>query len=195
MERGVAVFDLQTEAKEVREIGSRIDYLQKSILSEEQSLESAKTKLDRTKDAQEILQELAQAVQQKVHERIASVVTTCLETVFDDPYSFKIVFEQKRGRTEASLRFVRGGLDLDPMTASGGGVLDVAAFALRISCLMLHRPRLSRILIADEPFRFVSAQYQDNIRVMLERLSKEMGMQIVMVTHQPAYETGKVIEL
>jgi len=138
---------------------------------------------------------LAQAVQQKAHEKISSVVSSCLTAVFNDPYEFKIQFERKRGKTEARLVFVRRGLEVDPLTASGGGVVDVAAFALRVACLVLHRPRLSRLVVLDEPFKFVSANYQDNVRAMLEELASDLGLQIIMVTHIETLETGKVISL
>ncbi len=84
---------------------------------------------------------------------------------------------------------------MDPLTASGGGVVDVAAFALRAACLMLHRPRLTKLLVLDEPFRFVSAEYQDNIRSMLEQLAQDLGLQIILVTHNQTIATGKVIRM
>lgn len=146
-------------------------------------------------EAQKVVQLVAQTVQQKAHDRIAGVVSRCLEAVFDEPYEFKINFEQKRGRTEASLVFVREGLSVDPLTASGGGVVDVAAFALRLSCLLLARPPLRRTVVLDEPFRFVSEGYRPRVRQMLEQLSKELEVQFVVVTHDEAYKTGKVIEL
>lgn len=146
-------------------------------------------------EAQEILQLIAQAVQQQAHEKIAKVVSSCLQAVFDDPYEFKIEFERKRGRTEAKLLFLRRGLICDPTSASGGGVIDVAAFALRAVCIMLHRPRLSKILFLDEPFRFVSAEYQDNVRTMLEELSEDLGVQIVQITHNEKIATGKIVRV
>jgi ABC-type sulfate/molybdate transport systems ATPase subunit len=90
---------------------------------------------------------------------------------------------------------VRDELNVDPLTASGGGVIDVAAFALRVACLMLHRPKLSKVVVLDEPFRFVSAQYQDNVRTMLEELTRDLKMQIVMVSHNENLATGEIIEL
>jgi DNA repair exonuclease SbcCD ATPase subunit len=146
-------------------------------------------------EAQKVAQLVAQTVQQKAHDRIAGVVSKCLEAVFDEPYEFKINFEQKRGRTEASLVFVREGLSVDPLSASGGGVVDVAAFALRLSCLLLARPAVRRLVVLDEPFRFVSAEYRPRVRGMLEGLARDLGVQFVMVTHDEAYKTGKVIEL
>lgn len=186
----------EREQREVAEIDSRIKQTAVTVANEERFLKDAEGHLTRAQDAQEILQRVAQAVQQQAHNRISEVVSSCLRAVFpDDPYEFKIVFERKRGKTEANLRFTRRGLDVDPLTASGGGVVDVASFALRVACLVLHRPRLSRLVVLDEPFKFVSADYRENVRGMLEELSQDLKLQIVMVSHIEELEAGKVIQL
>jgi DNA repair exonuclease SbcCD ATPase subunit len=187
--------DLALEQREIDHIEFRLRHLKETIRKEADLLEEAEATLTRTQHAQEMLQHLAQAVQQQAHQKIAEVVSSCLSSVFDDPYEFHIRFERNRGRTEAHLRFVRNGLEVDPMTASGGGMVDVAAFALRVACLVLHRPKLNRLVFLDEPFRFVSAQYQENVRLMLEKLSEDLGLQIVMVTHNENLATGVLIEL
>jgi DNA repair exonuclease SbcCD ATPase subunit len=187
--------DWQREDGVVRDLDIKLAHLAASLEDEEKELENATTHHERAIKAQEILQQLAQAVQQRAHQKIAEVVTSCLEAVFDDPYSFHIEFERKRGKTEARLKFKRGGMTVDPLNSTGGGVVDVASFALRVACLILHRPRLSKVMVLDEPFKFVSAQYRDRVRTMLERLSQDLDMQIIMVSHIDELETGKVIEL
>jgi DNA repair exonuclease SbcCD ATPase subunit len=169
--------------------------LQTQLREEEAKLTAIQQRWEAATQALQILQSLSQSIQEQVHQRIVEVVSACLEAVFEEPYTFKIRFEKKRGRTEARLLFVRGDLEVDPLTASGGGVVDVAAFALRVAALSLHRPPLSRILVLDEPFRFVSEQYQPRIRAMLEEVSQKTGMQVVMVTHNPIYATGVVLNL
>lgn len=148
-----------------------------------------------TEDAQCLLQQIAQGIQENAHKQIAGVVSKCLSIVFDEPYEFCISFERKRGRTEAALSFKRNNQHVDPMTASGGGVVDVAAFALRLACLSLSRPKLRRVLVMDEPFKFVSEQYRDRVRSMIETLAEEMEVQFIMVTHIPELVCGKVIRL
>lgn len=155
----------------------------------------AKTEVNDSEEAQILAQIVAQKVQEEAHNQIASVVTKCFEAVFDDPYTFEIIFEKKRGRTEASLIFKKDGLEFDPLTSTGGGVVDVAAFALRLSCLMLSKPALRKILIMDEPFKFVSHEFRNRIRILLETLSKDMGVQFIMVTHIDELKTGNVIEI
>ena len=162
-------------------------------------LKAAEGKLENAQEAIEIVQTITETIQQEVHSQIAHVVCQCLEIVaatgFEEPYTFKILFEQKRNRTEARLVFERNGMEIDPMSAAGGGAVDVAAFALRLSCLVLHKPKLNPVLILDEPFKFVSQEYRANVREMLQRLSEEMGIQMIMVTHIPELVTGKEIRL
>ena len=155
----------------------------------------AEDQLADTQDAHAIIQLVAQAVQQEAHSQIAGVVSRCMEAVFDSPYEFKIDFDRKRGRTEAALTFVRGDLEIDPMTGSGGGPIDVASFALRLACLVLARPPIRRLLVIDEGFRFLSKSYRSRARALLEGLSEEMGVQIIQVTHIDELRCGKVVEL
>jgi len=146
-------------------------------------------------EARRCIQAVAQSIQETVHRRVAGVVSRCLSVVFDEPYEFRVKFVQKRGKTEAELVFCRNGREIDPMTASGGGVVDVAAFALRLACLMLSRPSPRRMIVLDEPFKFVSEEYRDRVKEMLLELADQMKIQFVMVTHIRELECGKVMRI
>lgn len=157
----------------------------------------AAERLEHINEAQTIVQNVAQTIQQQAHDRIAAVVSRCLSSVFgEEAYEFKIHFERKRGRTEARLVFVREGHELSPRSGSGGGCVDVAAFALRLACLLLTRPSPRRLLVLDEPFKFVhSPLYRERVRIMLETLAEEMDFQFLIATGVPEYECGTVINL
>ena len=157
--------------------------------------EQAKRRAEEAEDARKFLQAVAATVQRRAHGQIASVVTRCLEAVFDDPYEFRIEFAEKRGKTEAKMLFVRNGNPIDPMSASGGGVVDVAAFAARMACLLLSRPARRKLLLLDEPFRFVSRDLRPRVRELIETLAEEMQVQFVLVTHDPQLAIGKVVEV
>jgi DNA repair exonuclease SbcCD ATPase subunit len=165
------------------------------VKEEKQALSAAQENLEAAEQASSILQQVAQNIQQQAHQQIASVVTRCLQAVFaEEAYRFHIEFERKRGRTEARLAFFDGENELHPRSATGGGVLDVASFALRLASLMLARPRMSRILILDEPFRNLhSPIFRERVRVMLESLAEELGFQFIMATGIDDLHTGKVI--
>lgn len=145
-------------------------------------------------EAVRLAQSAAAQAQKAAHGRLASLVSECLRSVFgEDAYEFKIVFEEKRGKTEARLAFARGGAEVDPLTASGGGVVDVAAFALRLSALLLHEPPLRRLLVLDEPWKHLSARYRPALRELVEVLARRLGVQFLIVTHSADFEIGKVI--
>lgn len=147
--------------------------------------------------AQEIVQTVAQGVQEQAHEAITSVVSHCLAAVFgEDAYKFRIHFDRKRGRTEARMVFVKGENELTPESGSGGGAMDVASFALRLSALLLSRPSPRRLLVMDEPFKWLhSPIYRERAREMLERLAEQMDFQFIITTGEEEYHVGKIIDL
>lgn len=166
--------------------------------SERDKLKRLKAELGFIEEAQTVAQQVAQQIQQLAHKRLSAVVSRCLETVFngDDKYGFKIRFDRKRGKTEAVLILTKNGHEVeDPLNADSGGVVDVAAFALRTACIILAKPNLRRFLAMDEPFKFVSEEFRYNVRMLLEGLSKDFDFQYLMVTHEKAYHIGKVIRL
>jgi len=169
----------------------------KSLRREKEELQSTRELFENTETAQSILQNVAQQLQKNAHDQISKVVTQCLQTVFyDRDYGLKIEFVKKRGKTEASLLLLNQGHEIqDPLNEDSGGVIDVASFALRVSCLMLSKPKLRRLLVMDEPFKNVSEEYRDNVRVMLEELSKDFKIQFILVTHEQGFKCGKVVQL
>lgn len=176
----------------------RYDYARRAVRAEKTALQNAKQEYDHVRQAQGIVQEIAQQIQQAAHNRIASVVCQCLRAVFETPYTFEILFERKRGRTEAVLQFRRGELEIDPMSAAGGGVVDIAAFALRVACLVLSRPPLRRVLVLDEPFSHCKPPeiLAPRICEMIKMLADQFGIQFIIVPSiEDHYRIGKVVEI
>lgn len=186
----------------IKEVRGKIDELKRTratisdgIATEKDLLKSSVQRRDDLIAALDIARSVAEALQRDVHERIAGLVTRCLSAVFgEDAYEFRILTEQKRGRTEARAVFVRDEEEFDALSSIGGGVVDVAAFALRIAVL-LARHDSRRVFVADEPFRFVSAHYRPQVRYLLEKLSEELDVQFIIVTHIEEFEMGEIINI
>lgn len=192
----------RTEVERVKDARSRVDKklaefeaARKAFRKEHEAHKEALKTLLTVEKVRELTQGVATAVQETAHKQITSVVNRSLQAIFDDPYEFKINFERKRGRTEAALVFERDGFELDPLTAAGGGVVDVASFTLRLSCLLLCRPELRRALVFDEPFKNLSEDYLPRLCNLIESLSMELGVQLVMVTHMNTLKIGKIIKV
>jgi len=156
----------------------------------EKSLTTLRTTLTHDKDslqdhehAREIVRKVGMATQQQLSFHISDITSLALEAVFPDPYELKVDFVERRNKTECDLKFVRNGNEIDPLTASGVGAVDVAAFALRIASWSMAHPKSRNVIILDEPFRFLSENYQDRASAMVKELSEKLGLQFVVVTH------------
>ena len=134
--------------------------------------------------AQALVQEVAQETQEELRYKLADLVTLALQSVFPEPYRFVVRFTQKRGRTEAEMLVEREGMEIDPSEASGGGVVDVIAFALRLCLWRLKAKRTRATMILDEPLRFVSRDLQEGAGRMISKISKELGLQLIIVSHE-----------
>lgn len=132
-------------------------------------------------EAQTIIRTVALQTQQELQFRISSITTAALEAVFPDPYEFQLQFVERGGKTEADAVFLRDGEPIDPMSGSGGGAVDIAAFSLRASAWKLAPGRAT--LVLDEPFRFLSRDLHHKAAEMLKEISEKLGLQIIMVTH------------
>lgn len=134
-------------------------------------------------EAQLIIQDVAQQTQAQLEYHVSELVTLAMSAVFEDPYELKVEFVQRRNRTECDLWFKRDDNFVNPMLASGGGAVDVAAFALRVALWSLARPKTNNILILDEPMRFLSKTYQPQASTVIKEISERLGLQIIYVTH------------
>lgn len=191
----------------MRSAGSELDSLKDKISRKTALLEHCRNEMDHVRadqrkaeenqriytEATGWLRDLYEQVQERYHGQIMQIVSYCLKEVFGpDAYEFKIAFVQKRGQVEASLIFERDGEQFDPLNASGGGVLAVACFALRLSVLYLTKQSVRPIIVMDEPFGQLSVEYRERMAALLEELSDQFGFQFLIVTHAGEFEMGKV---
>ena len=167
--------------------GSKLQ-LEKNLVETKHNKKLFEKKLKLVEEAQVFLQTVAQNTQEKLKFDIEAIVNLALESVFPDEYLFQMNFEVSRGKTEAELVFQdkRTGQTIDPMEASGGGVVDLTCFALRIAAFALESGT-DNLIILDEPFKFISRDLQERAGEILKTLSKKMNLQILMVTHIPEF--------
>jgi ABC-type glutathione transport system ATPase component len=158
-----------------------VDSLRKKVSSLEEERAITANKEIFAEEALTFIQRIAQETQGQIKVHMEDIVTTALSSVFDDPYTFEMDFVLRRNKTECDLLFSRNGKTVSPMDASGGGAVDVASFALRLALWSLDS--VDNVIVFDEPFRFVSKEFQPAIASLLKKLSEQLGLQIIMVTH------------
>jgi DNA repair exonuclease SbcCD ATPase subunit len=140
------------------------------------------TRYDNALKARIVLQDVAKKTQENLELRISKLVTMALAAVFPDPPAFVTSVETRRNQTEIDLLFEVDSARDKPEDSDAGGAMDIASFALRIACWSLNKTRNTFIL--DEPFRNLSADLQHKAGEMIKELSTELGIQIIMVSHQ-----------
>jgi predicted ATPase len=145
------------------------------------------------KEADCILKEVAVSIQKAVHEAVSKLVTKCLQTVFEEPWEFHFDFRESYNKIGTFYYLKKDDLIIDDLlNTTGGGVVDIVSFGLRVAAVMLKQPKTRKLLVLDEPFRFLSEAYRPNIANLLKELSMELDMQIIMVTHFSEFMLGKV---
>ena len=167
-----------------RRVG-QLEQLENQIAKTRADLASRERRQRRIEEATDVIRTVAQATQKELEYHVSELVSLALEAIFPDPYRLNIDFELRRNRSEADVTFSKEGEEkIDPMSSSGGGPIDVAAFGLRISLWSLQRPRSRPTIILDEPFRHVSRNLQPQASAMLKEISEKLGLQFVIVTHE-----------
>jgi hypothetical protein len=192
-----AVIDLREASESVKRLAFERDSAEAAESRERVGAERAAEEVAATEEARIISQSIAEELQRSAHDKIARVVTRCLAAVFDNPYEFRIKFERKRGKTEAVLEFQRNGETYsDPLNEVGGGVLDVAALALRLACVMVSKPPARRTFVLDEPWTHVRGK-DNRARTcrLLEMLAEEFNVQWILNTDVPSYRMGCIVEM
>lgn len=172
----------------------QIDHWQRVVQSETEALEQARKRVEWTDEARSHIQGAAQAVQTEAHRQVAGIVSKCMSAVFGGGYELQIEFDRKRGRTEAEFSYKRGEHRLNPRTDSGG-VMQVASLALRLASIILTAPPARRLLVLDEPFSGLSQTNLKKMGRLMEVLSEELGVQWIVVTHDPELRIGEVLDL
>lgn len=198
---GVMLARAMLESGKKEALAARGRYLEANGLKE--TLESAYALLVAVSDSQ----------RQVIRARLEQLVTLALQGVFRNDMRFMLDTQISRGAVsctpkvgylnERSKKTIPADylneqdFDWYPLDEVGGGVVDVVAFAFRVSILSMYRPKRRQLLIMDEPFKHVSDNYLPNVAEVVRQLAHSCGIQFVIVSHEQelAGAADKVIEI
>jgi len=162
-----------------------------------ENLKAAKTKiktqkkyLKQTEKALEIVKIVGLETQKSLQYHIGDITSLALESVFEDPYKLEIDFVERRNKSECDLMFEKNGDKINPLSASGGGAVDIAAFALRIASWSMKTPKLRPVIILDEPMKNLDKDRIVKGSEMLQEVSNKLGLQFIIVTHEESLTTN-----
>ena len=128
-----------------------------------------------------IIAEAGKFTQSYLKDYIENMITTALQAVFEENYQFIIDFDIKRNKPEAKISLKIHGEEVDPKDSVGGGILDIASFALRVVLWSIENPKSNNVLILDESFKFLHGKIENAMK-MLKDLSKKLDLQFIIVS-------------
>jgi len=170
----------------------RLEEQQNLLLDKSSQLEldlvSCKKAESEFENARDIVSNVLATTQDQVKDYIEEIITIALQSVFGDAYSFKISFEQRRGRSEAEIKIKKGDIELDPRGEVGGGLVDIAALALRLVLWSLRSPRNSPVFLLDEPGKHISVELRHKFGMMLRKFSDMLDTQFIVITQDRLLE-------
>ena len=174
---------IQELRNQVERLKGRRSQIKQEIALCEEHLDKGRRNLRRHEQAREIVRVVGLRTQKQLQYHISDITTLALEAVYENPYALDVEFVQRRNKTECDLFFSRNKSRIEPLSASGGGAVNVAAFALRVASWSMQRPRSNNVLILDEPFGNVSADLLPRASDMLRQISNKLKLQMIIITH------------
>jgi len=168
------------------------DRLTGDLAAKEAEIESLGTRIDALAKVGELFRKLMDLLVDEQVQAVRTLITDGLQAIFYDlDLSFEADILPKHNRIWIDF-FIRHGQADDPLShrgkpleSFGGGPSSVASLVLRIITLL----KLKRfpLLFLDEALGAVSDEYTERTGLFLNKLSAETGIDILLVTHKPAY--------
>ena len=167
------------------------DHLGKSLQEHQDRLQRLEAEVQLHHEARELLVQAAKVSREKTIGFVDKAVTHAVRSVFQDKsLEFKIEIHERRGAIEADYKisWLANGVRItdDPMDAKGGSVQDTVATALRLVFLSRFKPQRRKILIMDEPAKFIDPEHVSRYAKWLRRVAIELEIQVIIITHKDA---------
>ncbi len=160
------------------------DYIDKSIKVNHLKIYDLEEEAERMVKARWVISEASRITQEQFKILVEELVTSAIQSVFENQdYKFIVDFSLQNNRPQINLLVQDGDKDpYIPRDEQGGGLMDIIGFALKVVMWSLQSPKNRNVLILDEPFRW-TGNYTQQAGMMMKEISKKLGLQIIMVTH------------
>lgn len=151
-----------------------------------ETIDNLRKDIDRDIKASTVLKHLLDLMVKDEVERMAGLITYGLKTIFEDQnLTFIPEITKKNEKIYIDLKTNNDGIEGD-YKAFGGSVAVIESFLLRVLCLL--KKKSARLMILDETFAAVGEEYIANTGKLISELSKKIGLDVLLVTHQKEFQ-------
>lgn len=189
------MLDFARIRKVLTPLAAKHDQARQTLREQRKKLESLDRKILAVLEAVSVAQTVAQTMLTQIHQRVSSIVSQCLSDVFDKPCTFEIIWDRKRGKTIGRMVFKQGEHEYSPLSGDGGSAVEIASFAIRVADLIGSPAWRRRFLILDEPFLAMDVNSKKRVQQLLTILSEKLDIQLLIITHDPTFQLGRVVKI
>lgn len=172
----------------------RCNYVQEKLDRLKADKEALQYKLEVSKEGSIVVTKAIEDTHKSLETSITDIVNHAMQLVFQEPYELSFKLSQRGSASKTSqvvLSLKKAGVEIDKNLKKSveGGMLTIISLVLRIAFLSL-KPDMRKVLILDEPFGAIARKEDsrgssalDRTFSLVERISKEFGVQMIIVTH------------
>jgi len=149
------------------------------------------------READEVMNAVSVLAQEDSKQVVEELVTLALQSVYGPEYGFEVENKINRGQPETFLYYTKSGerywlKNLDDY--SGGGVIDICSFALRVVCWAISDEKSDNILVLDEPMKNLDNDRCTLAGEMIKELAESLDLQFIIITRlYPLKDAGNKI--
>lgn len=173
--------------KTFSDILSRKEIYESEIKKREKEVEQYSERLKFLKGSKELYLKAVDVLYQESIGVLQDTLDTALQYVMNDKdYSIKLELEDKRGTKSLNLALLDNtkGFEVDLKDGVGNGIRAIISFVLKAYYLVNEN---SRVLLLDEKYSQISAQYVPYFMTFLKKFTEEKDFIIVMITHDTRF--------
>lgn len=174
----------------------RRETLEEDLVSKEEELKYWEDRHEKSSEFKLVVQKVAKEVQQELEFKVSKLISGALAAVpLKGNPQFLLEFVTRRGQPEADIWLITEGEKSDPLEDNSGGACDITSLAGL--CVIKRLSGTRQVLFLDEPLKHLSAGLQSYASDMLKMLCDELGLQIIMISHNPKIikEANNIIEI
>jgi DNA repair exonuclease SbcCD ATPase subunit len=172
---------------ELNKIKYRLDTLKKTMeFNNQQTVELNKQLSQVTSEmtfiieAREYYRKAVDIVYERSIKELKDILNSALQYIFfDENYSIEIELTDKRGKS-LNIRIFLDGKPANLKRGTGMGVKTVISAVLHMYYLQCKN---SKVLMLDEAYSAVSAEYVDRFFDFLHQMCEKLGFKIILITH------------
>gem|GEM_PF-6020377 len=156
--------------------------------NKEDELRKIKDNINKIQFKKEIIKEASKEARKNASHILEEMATNALQSILNMDKRVEVVLNEDGNTPSAEILVFEkdefgNEIDVDVTEEDGGGIADIVSLAMFVSMIALAGNKNSAPLILDEPTKYVSKGYSENVSKFLYEISRYLNKQIFMVTH------------